>query len=521
MMPTSMSIRWKVILGITVTSTLSILFASAIFATLEVGRLHQTLERETRTVAELIGTTNVGALEFDDPDAAADTIGALRSSPQVIDAVIYDAGGEAFAWYRRRGESVRTGPGDSLPSGLPARVPNRGLAQDETSVAITLPIEYEGDRSGSVYLVSSTAGIDAARASLFSSTLVIVLCSLLLAAAIAWLIQAAILGPLRAIVAAMQDIAEGDSDLTHRLDDSGRDEIGDLARGFNAFVGRIHSTISHASDSADQLTRSAAATREISSRNSASATMQQDEIQQVATALNEMASTVQEVASNVAQAADNATNADAESKAGRAVVAETMEAIRSLANDIGRASDVIERLQQDSENIGSVLDVIRGIAEQTNLLALNAAIEAARAGEQGRGFAVVADEVRTLASRTQSSTEEIHGMIERLQHGSREAVEAMSEGRRQAHESVNKAERASQSLGAITQAVDSIRDMTAQIATASREQSQVTDEINARIANISQVATSTASGAQENSERSTEMAALSSDLLHTVNQFRL
>ena len=248
---------------------------------------------------------------------------------------------------------------------------------------------------------------------------------------------------------------------------------------------------------------------------------QRQEIAQVAAAVNQMSSTVQEVANNVATAATDAGSADQEANAGKQVVAETMHSIRALARDIQRASDVISQLQKESENIGSVLDVIRGIAEQTNLLALNAAIEAARAGEQGRGFAVVADEVRTLASRTQSSTEEIHAMIERLQSGARDAVAVMEQGRRQAEDSVVQAEKAGTSLAEITRAVSVIKDMTNQIAVASREQSQVTGEINRSIGSISEVANSTAEGSKVNLQHCQSMVDLARSVEALVTQFRV
>jgi methyl-accepting chemotaxis protein len=237
--------------------------------------------------------------------------------------------------------------------------------------------------------------------------------------------------------------------------------------------------------------------------------------------MEEMSKTVQDVADSVVNSTRDAEQADTESKLGRDVVGETMDAIEALATDIEAASQVITKLQQDSDSIGTVLDVIRGIAEQTNLLALNAAIEAARAGEQGRGFAVVADEVRTLASRTQESTQEIHGMIERLQAGSQEAVLVMDKGRVQAHASVETAEKARASLVAITTAVSTIRDVSVQISEASSEQLNMTRDINGNIVNISTAVRKTSEGSKEMTTRAEELDQLSSDMLKLVAQFKV
>jgi aerotaxis receptor len=224
---------------------------------------------------------------------------------------------------------------------------------------------------------------------------------------------------------------------------------------------------------------------------------QQHESDQVATAINEMLSTVQEVAGNAAQAASATQEANTEADHGRQVVTRAIDSINQLADEVQKAADVIERLETDSNNIGSVLDVIHDIAEQTNLLALNAAIEAARAGEQGRGFAVVADEVRTLASRTQESTEEIQAIIERLQNAAREAVAVMQGGSQQATSSVQEAAEAGASLDSIATAVATINDMNIQIASAAEEQSSVAEEINRNIVSITQYADTTTESAEK------------------------
>jgi methyl-accepting chemotaxis protein len=248
---------------------------------------------------------------------------------------------------------------------------------------------------------------------------------------------------------------------------------------------------------------------------------QQSETALVATAINEMAATAHEVAKSAADTAQASHRADGESREGKAVVGRTVRAIDALASEVENAAGVIQRLEVDTESIGRVVEVIRGIAEQTNLLALNAAIEAARAGEQGRGFAVVADEVRTLASRTQQSTREIQEMIERLQTGAKDAVAVMEKGRGQARASVEQAGTAGASLESITQAVATINDMTAQIASAAEEQTQVTEEINRNVTQIAQAVEATAQGAEQTAAAGEELARIAAELQASVGRFRI
>ncbi|EXJ13421.1 Methyl-accepting chemotaxis protein [Imhoffiella purpurea] len=247
----------------------------------------------------------------------------------------------------------------------------------------------------------------------------------------------------------------------------------------------------------------------------------QSETDQVATAMNQMLSTVEEVARHAAAAAGAARDTDRETEAGGQVVNQTIAAIESLAMEVEEAGKVIERLSDDSKEIGAVLDVIRGVAEQTNLLALNAAIEAARAGEQGRGFAVVAAEVRTLASRTQSSIQDIQGKIERVQNGSEGAVRVMQKGQAMARESVDQAQQAGVTLQNISSAITSISDMNHQIASAAEEQTAVAEEINRNIHTISSTVDQTSSGSSQIAMASEQLAQLATRMQERVERFKI
>lgn len=248
---------------------------------------------------------------------------------------------------------------------------------------------------------------------------------------------------------------------------------------------------------------------------------QQSESEQVATAMNKMTATVQEVAQNANDAALASQQADEAAQAGKDIVRQSITGITNLAREVENTSSLLDRLQSETGEIDSALSVIQSIAEQTNLLALNAAIEAARAGETGRGFAVVADEVRTLAQRSKDSTEEIKSIIEKLQSGTREAVQAMSAGLDQASQSVVQANKAGDSLDAITHTVSTISDMNVQIATASEEQAAVAEEINRNIINIVQIAEETSAGAQATAETTEHLATISMQLQKHTSSYNL
>jgi methyl-accepting chemotaxis protein len=337
----------------------------------------------------------------------------------------------------------------------------------------------------------------------------------------AWLISRAICKPLGEVVEALDDIAHGEGDLTRRLESRTGDEIGHLALAFNTFIDKIQALVQHTASATGQVISAVTETTESTRNISRMVLAQEQETQQVATAIHEMSATISEVASNAASASEATRSATQEAAAGHKTVEETARSIQSLHREITNAANVIGQVEKNSEGIGSVLDVIKGIAEQTNLLALNAAIEAARAGEQGRGFAVVADEVRNLATRTQESAGEIEEMIRNLQHNTHQAVKAMENGCATAEENVQQANSARASLEAINAAIETINAMNRQIAVASEQQSSVSEEINRSIIAISQESKNAASLSQQSMNTTAHLGQLATELQQVVRQFKI
>lgn len=327
--------------------------------------------------------------------------------------------------------------------------------------------------------------------------------------------------PLHLIKIQLDEIASGDGDLTKRLPVAGDDELGALAESFNRFVGKIHSLVAHVIEMTAQLNRLVGEVADQAARSEDATDKQRHETDQVAAAINQMSAAAHEVAQNAQGAAMAANQADSEGKVATDIVSHSVQSIHALVSDLRHSEGALNQLQNDVHSIVSVLSVIRSIAEQTNLLALNAAIEAARAGEAGRGFAVVADEVRALASKTQRSTQEIQGMIDRLQQGTANTVSAMRRSSEAGSSTSEAAGRATVSLNAIAELISTINLMNTQIASAAEQQTAVSEEVNRSVQQIAVVVESVAEETRQGAETARSLASLSENLNAMVRQFKV
>ncbi len=338
--------------------------------------------------------------------------------------------------------------------------------------------------------------------------------------ALYWLVTM-LLGDLRRVSNALETIASGEADLTQRIEPRTKDEVGQLAINFNTFVSKMHDIVTQLNIVSAQLTEQAQSTNAAARQRSARVQVQQDEINMVATAVNQMAAATQEIANSAEQTAQNSGEAVTAANHGAERVGQTQKSIQSLANEVQIAASVIKDLEAHGNSISTILSTIQEIAEQTNLLALNAAIEAARAGEQGRGFAVVADEVRVLSQRTHASTTEIQSMIETLQSTTKKAVGIMSGSDKLASESVDDANMASVSLTQIENAVERISEMATQIASAAEEQALVTAEITRNTEGIRDVSDAFSEESKQAAEQASQLSQLSEQLESQIQGFKL
>ncbi|HDZ8837249.1 methyl-accepting chemotaxis protein [Aeromonas veronii] len=395
-------------------------------------------------------------------------------------------------------------------------IKNESRAALEQAGQDGLELRKENDRVANLLTKQSEASYE--RAKLLSTTVGAL--TLLFVVIVAWLLIRQIRNPVMTLLEQTRQVAAGN--LTSQLDmkQFSHDELGKLAQGFNEMQSNLRMLVNEVSGSVVQLGTAAEEISAVAQQSANNMGAQQHELNQLATAMNEMQATVQEVARNTNDAASAATSASDTAAQGSETVNDSIGRIEKVATAIEETALVIRQLGDDSRNIGMVLEVIQGIAEQTNLLALNAAIEAARAGEQGRGFAVVADEVRTLAKRTQDSTSQINHIISELQQRANEAGVTMQQSQDMMSETVHTAREAGASIAEISSSVNSISHMNIQIATATEEQGAVSEELNRNVVNISNASEEVATGAKQMAQACNDLNLLATQLQEVVRKFR-
>ncbi|WP_421258031.1 methyl-accepting chemotaxis protein [Aeromonas sp. 600886] len=471
------------------------------------------LNKDEQEVSDRTLTFNKAKQEF---EQAAQKYGALPfttgEEKQVYEQVVA-AGAKYFLVHDQLINAFAAGDLDKV----------RSLRKNETRAAL----EEVGAKSYRLREINNEIADEMVKdiAAMYSNartmSIIVSLVTLGFVVVIAWLLTAQIRNPVMALLEQTRRVSSGD--LTSRIDmqQFNNDELGTLAKGFGEMQTNLRTLVSEVSGSVVQLSSATEEMSSVARQSAANMSAQQHELNQLATAMNEMQATVQEVSRNTSDAASAATSASETAEIGAKTVNDSILRIERVAGAIESTAVVIRQLGDDSRNIGMVLEVIRGIAEQTNLLALNAAIEAARAGEQGRGFAVVADEVRTLAKRTQDSTSQINTIIAELQQRAEQAGSTMQQSQELMNTTVATAREAGESISQISGSVSSISHMNIQIATATEEQGAVSEELNRNVVNISHASEEVAAGATQMAQACNELNHLATQLQDMVRRFRV
>ena len=504
-----MTISRKLITGIATVVALSLGVACGAFVVNEFNTLPDAIASNVRTYAKIVGEASVSGIEFDDADSVGEALQTLRADENILYASVFNSDGEVFAEYQPDAEN---------PHEATAMAEEEGHHFDDAGLHLFSHIVDDTDAVvGTVYIHTSNAQMEARLSRIFSILIGVLVIAIGLSLVVALMLNRQIVGPLKSMVNTLRDIAEGEGDLTQRVNENRKDELGELGQWFNRFIGNVHDIVAQVTDASRDVSQTAGRISDASSHMSDAMIEQSRMTSNISAAIEQMASSTTEMAGKAKEAAHSAANAGTVAEEGGVVVNETIHGMQSIHEAVLGSAESVKGLGKRGEEIGQIIAVINDIADQTNLLALNAAIEAARAGEHGRGFAVVADEVRKLADRTTKATDEIAESITAIQSETAEAVRRMDKGSSEVATGVEKATEAGEQLGEI---VDNARSMAAlvnEIAAATDQQSSAADQIAHNVENIE---VNNGHG-QQVAENVTELSAKAGQLQQLVGRFKV